>query len=118
MFCLVKGVMSTVAEDNLEPAPASEPSYYERNKEKILQYNKLSRQRPEAKERRRELYHSTRAAMVAQGLVEKRGQGRPRIYATKEDAAVARRAKAVGVRERWRALRAQLAQPPARSDGE
>ena len=92
-------------------------SYYERNKERLRLASVLNKHRPEAKARRLELYHLTREAMVAQGLIERRGRGRPRIYATKEDAAAARRAKAFGVREHWKELRAQLANPPARSDG-
>ena len=109
--------MSTEAEDRLERTRAYNASYYERNKERLRLASVLNKHRPEAKARRLELYHLTRKAMIAQGLIEKRGRGRPRIYATKEEAVAARRSKAVGIRERWKELRAQLANPPARSDG-
>ena len=101
----------------MEHTRAYNASYYERNKERLRLASVLNKHRPEAKARWLELYHLTRAAMVAQGIIEKRGRGRPKIYATKEEAAAARRAKAAGIREHWKELRAQLTTPPARSDG-
>ena len=107
--------MSTETEARLERIKISKANYRDRNRDQVRMANRLNRERPEAKERRRELYHLTRSAMVEQGLVEQRGPGRPKIYATKEEGLAARRERAVAIRERWRELRAQLAAPPARS---
>jgi hypothetical protein len=79
----------------------------ERNAERVAEFRRAHAHKPETLAKRRDQYQEKRDLLMELGLLSCQRRGRPRIYATAEEAAEAKRQQQTVCQRRRRSLMAQ-----------